>query len=194
MSATAASSATAATSPVEARTSSATDTVAGAEKQGWGFTLLGIIRVMLGFTFLWAFLDKTIGLGFATPAERAWVNGGSPTTGFLGGSIEGGNPFAGVWEFFLSINPLTDVLFMVGLLGIGLALMLGIGTRVAAVSGCAMYLLMFLAAFPMTTNPLFDDHLILGLLLLAMAGLAAGDHVGFGRTWSKLVKGNRFLI
>ncbi len=168
--------------------------VAAVEKQGWGFTLLGVVRLLMGFTFLWAFLDKTFGLGFATPAERSWLSGGSPTTGFLGGSIEGGNPFAGIWEFFLSINPLTDVLFMVGLLGIGLALMLGIGTRVAAVSGCAMYLLMYLAAFPMTTNPLFDDHLVLAVLLLAMAGLAAGDHVGLGRSWKKLVKGNRFLI
>ncbi|WP_422117297.1 hypothetical protein [Brachybacterium sp. UNK5269] len=193
MSATAASPSRAA-SFVPSQSASASAAAAGVEKKGWGFTLLGIVRLLMGFTFLWAFLDKTFGLGFATPAERAWLSGGSPTTGFLGGSIEGGNPFAGVWEFFLSINPLTDVLFMVGLLGIGLALMLGIGTRVAAVSGAAMYLLMYLAAFPMTTNPLFDDHLVLAVLLLAMAGLAAGDHVGLGRTWKKLVKGNRFLI
>jgi thiosulfate dehydrogenase [quinone] large subunit len=149
---------------------------------------------MVGFTFLWAFLDKTFGFGFATPAESAWLRGGSPTTGFLGGSIEGGNPFAGVWSFFLSINPLTDVLFMLGLLGVGLALMLGIGTRVAAVSAAAMYTLMYLAAFPMSTNPLYDTHLLLAVAVLAMAGLAAGDHVGLGKWWNRLVKGNRFLI
>jgi hypothetical protein len=44
---------------------------------------LAIVRVVVGFTFLWAFLDKTFGLGYATPAARAWINGGSPTKGFL---------------------------------------------------------------------------------------------------------------
>lgn len=166
----------------------------GTEKKGWGYTVLGLTRLMVGFTFLWAFLDKTFGLGFSTPTEKSWLNGGSPTSGFLGGSIEGGNPFAQVWEFFLSINPLTDVLFMLGLLGVGAALMLGIGTRVAAVSAAAMYTLMYLAAFPIATNPLYDTHLLLAVAVVAMAGLAAGDHVGLGKQWTHLVKGNRFLI
>ncbi|HEX7349900.1 hypothetical protein [Brachybacterium sp.] len=165
----------------------------GTEKKGWGYTVLGIARLMVGFTFLWAFLDKLFGLGFATPVEAAWRNGGSPTSGFLGGSIANGNPFAGAWEFFLSINPLTDVLFMLGLLGVGLALMLGIATRVATVSAAAMYTLMYLAAFPIASNPLYDTHLLLAVAVIAMAGLAAGDHVGLGTQWKRLVKGNRFL-
>lgn len=163
-------------------------------RKPWGFTALGIVRILLGFTFFWAFLDKLFGLGFSTPTERAWLYGGSPTSGFLGGSIEGGNPFAGFWEFWLSLNPFTDILFMLGLLGIGVALLLGIGMRVAAASGAAMYLLMFLAAFPMTTNPLYDDHLILAALLVVMAGLAAGDYVGLGRPWRRLVKSNSLLV
>ena len=160
----------------------------------WGFTVLGVVRILLGFTFLWAFLDKLFGLGFSTPSERAWLNGGSPTSGFLGGSIEGGNPFADFWKFWLSLNPFTDILFMLGLLGIGVALMLGVGMRVAAASGTAMYLLMYLAAFPMTTNPLYDDHIIMAVVLITMAGLAAGDYVGLGRRWRRLVKNNSFLI
>ncbi|GAA4525034.1 hypothetical protein GCM10023160_17510 [Brachybacterium paraconglomeratum] len=167
---------------------------AGTEKKGWGYTVLGVARLMVGFTFLWAFFDKVFGLGFSTPTENSWLNGGSPTTGFLGGSIAGGNPFAQTWEFFLSINPLTDVLFMLGLFGVGAALMLGIGTRVAAVSAAAMYTLMYLAAFPIASNPLYDTHLLLAVAVIAMAGLAAGDHVGLGKRWSRLVKGNRFLI
>jgi hypothetical protein len=46
--------------------------------------LLAGIRPALGWVFLWAFLDKASGLGFATPSERACFNGGSPTNGFLG--------------------------------------------------------------------------------------------------------------
>ena len=40
--------------------------------------VLAVLRIMFGFYFLWAFLDKTFGLGFATPAAKAWINGGSP--------------------------------------------------------------------------------------------------------------------
>ena len=169
-------------------------TATGAEKKGWGYTVLGVARLMVGFTFLWAFLDKTFGFGFSTPTESSWLNGGSPTSGFLGGSIASGNPFAGIWELFLSINPLTDALFMLGLLGVGAALMLGIGTRVAAASAAAMYTLMYLAAFPIASNPLYDTHLLMAVAVIAMAGLAAGDHVGLGKQWNGLVKGNRFLI
>src|SRR5829696_1447309 len=44
---------------------------------------LAVFRVVLGFEFLWAFLDKTFGFGYATPSARAWIHGGSPTKGFL---------------------------------------------------------------------------------------------------------------
>jgi len=151
-----------------------------------GLTLLGVVRVLLGLTFLWAFLDKTVGLGFATPADRAWIRGGSPTAGFLGGAIEAGNPFAGLWRFWLSLNPVTDVLFMAGLLGIGLALVLGIGMRIAAVSGAAMYALMYLASFPLTTNPVIDEHLVHGVLVVALAAVGADD-LGLGAAWRRLV-------
>ena len=144
--------------------------------RSWGFTVLGVVRILIGFYFLWAFADKLFGLGYSTPSERSWLNGGSPTAGFLGGSIEGGNPFAGVWQ-----------LFMVGLFAIGVAFLLGIGMRIAAASGFVMYMLMFLAAFPLVTNPIIDDHVIVGVLMLAMAGLAAGDHLGLGRQWRELV-------
>ena len=41
------------------------------------------VRVTMGFVFLWSFLDKLLGLGFATDREAAWIEGGSPTAGFL---------------------------------------------------------------------------------------------------------------
>ena len=42
------------------------------------YTLLGLLRILMGWLFLWTFLDKTFGLGFATTAEKAWIAGGSP--------------------------------------------------------------------------------------------------------------------
>lgn len=182
------------TAPSPTTATATTAETAAAPKQSWGYTLLGVARLLVGFTFLWAFFDKLFGLSFSTAPENSWLNGGSPTAGFLGGSIAGGNPFAGVWEFFLSINPVTDVLFMLGLLGVGVALMAGIGTRIAVISAAAMYTLMYLAAFPMASNPLYDTHLLMAVVVIAMGGLAAGEHVGLGRRWRTLVRGNRFLI
>ena len=154
--------------------------------------VLGVLRIALGFYFLWAFLDKTFGLGFATPAEKAWVNGGSPTTGFLSG-VEG--PFAGFFNGMAGAA-WADWLFMAGLLGIGLALVLGIGMRIAAVSGALLLLFMYLAALPLQTNPVLDDHLTMALTIVALALLGAGDVLGLGKVWKKLpiVRGNRWLV
>lgn len=162
--------------------------------KSWGYKLLGVVRIMIGFYFFWAFIDKLFGLGFATPAERAWIAGGSPTTGFLMGSVEGGNPFAGIWEVLIANPTLPNILFMVGLLAIGVCYILGIGMNVASISGAAMYFFMYLAAFPMTTNPLFDDHLIFAVLMIGLMGIAAGDYLGLGRTWRRVVNNNTFLV
>jgi thiosulfate dehydrogenase [quinone] large subunit len=153
---------------------------------------LAVLRIMFGFYFLWAFLDKTFGLGFSTPAERAWVNGGSPTRGFLSG-VEG--PFAGIYNAIAG-NALIDILFMVGLLGIGLALILGIGMRVAAVSGSILYVLMWTAALPMTTNPILDDHITGAMTLIVLALTAAGTTWGLGSWWASrpVVQKNQWLI
>jgi len=39
---------------------------------------LAVLRITTGFVFLWAFLDKTFGFGYATPSAKAWIHGGSP--------------------------------------------------------------------------------------------------------------------
>ncbi|MEV4835724.1 DoxX family membrane protein [Nonomuraea sp. NPDC049486] len=138
-----------------------------------------IARIALGWTFLWAFLDKTFGLGFATTAEKAWLAGGSPTTGFLKGTEE--NALGG---FFTALagHAWVDWLFMLGLLGIGLALMLGIGTRVAAVAGGLMMVMMWAAALPLTTNPFMDEHLVYTVVLAGLAMANAGETLGLGKT------------
>ena len=79
--------------------------------------VLAVSRVVIGFTFLWAFLDKLFGFGFATPSSRAWINGGTPAQGFIK-NIDG--PSKDVFQIFA--NPFGDWLFMAGLLGIGVAM------------------------------------------------------------------------
>ena len=165
---------------------------------------LAIFRVLLGFEFLWAFPDKTFGLGYATPAARAWINGGSPTKGFLSNVAVG--PFESTFHAWAGAA-WADWLFMLGLLGIGLALIFGVGLRIAAVSGTLMMLLMWAAEWPldkltsageptMSTNPIVDYHIIYALALIALALTYAGHTWGLGRLWAKLpfVQRHRWLI
>ncbi len=147
--------------------------------------VLAVARIVIGFTFLWAFVDKLFGFGFATPAERAWVNGGTPAQGFIGG-IEG--PFAGFFQVFA--NPFGDALFMVGLLGIGVALVMGAGLRIAAVTGTLLMAFMYLAEIPFVlggTNPVVDSHWHEALLLIIAAVTLSGDTWGVGRIWARIV-------
>ena len=149
-----------------------------------GGLLLGVVRILIGFQFLWAFLDKTFGLGFATPNDRAWINGGKPTEGYLQGVIaeDSDNPFKPMFEYFLN-QSWTDWLFMAGLLGVGVALILGILTWVAAIAGAAMLLLMYLASWPIASNPFLDDHLLNAVVLIALAAGNAGTYLGLGKPW-----------
>lgn len=144
-------------------------------------TLWGLLRLMMGWIFLWPFLDKLFGLGYATEPGAAWINGGSPTTGFLEFGTRG--PFADIFRQ-MAASVFADWLFMIGLLGIGVALILGIGVGIAAVTGAILLVLMWLAALWPEHNPFLDDHLIYAFILIALAVTDAGRHLGFGGRWA----------
>ncbi|MDI2125437.1 DoxX family membrane protein [Yinghuangia seranimata] len=152
------------------------------------------LRVVLGFVFLWAFLDKTFGLGYATRSGKGWIDGGSPTKGFLS-HVDAG-PMAGTLRGWAG-ETWADWLFMAGLLGIGLALILGIGMRIAAASGTAMMALMWIAEWPPakhvesgaasgSTNPFADYHVVYALALIALAAVASRSRYGLGARWAEL--------
>lgn len=124
------------------------------------------LRFSMSFVFLWAFFDKLFGLGFATTAEKAWVNGGSPTFGFLAFGTKG--PFV---EFFNSLAgiPLVDWLFMIGLLFIGLTFLFNKFVKWGAIAGIIMLVLMWLALLLPENNPIIDDHLVYALVLALLA-------------------------
>ncbi len=150
------------------------------------------LRVFLGFIFLWAFLDKTFGLGFSTPKAKAWINGGSPTGGYLG-NLQG--TLATVFNN-ISASTLVEWLFMLGLLGVGLALILGIGLKIAAAAGSLMMFFIYLSQLPLKTNPFVDQHLIYILVLWVLLFFQAGSYFGLGKWWSELnfIKKNKWLI
>ena len=180
---------TATTVPVAGPSSAAASDIRARESvKPSGRHALAIMRLATGFIFLWAFVDKTFGLGFSTPIERAWINGGTPSQGFLKSDAVTGP----LQPFFAGIaGPATDILFMLGMLGIGVAVMLGIGLRVSAVTGSIIMVLMYLAEWPFaagagSTNPAVDYHIIYALALIVVAATAAGDTWGLGAWWKTL--------
>jgi thiosulfate dehydrogenase [quinone] large subunit len=168
----------------------------------FGRQALAVLRIAFGLTFLWAFVDKLLALGFHPGfgqdgtldrfGDAAWINGGSPTEGFLKFGADG--PFKGFYNN-LAGAAWADWLFMLGLLGIGLALTLGIGMRLAASAGVLLYVLMWSVVLPPENNPVLDEHILGAISLVVLAAFSAGDTWGLGKLWTKthLVKNNPVL-
>ncbi|UCM91584.1 DoxX family membrane protein [Streptomyces marincola] len=168
-----------------------------------GAKALAVLRIAIGAVFLWTFLDKSFGLGYPTASESSWINGGSPAAGYLG-SVSGGpmrstyNDWAGqVW---------VDWMYMAGMLGLGIALVAGIGLRVTAVAGSVMMLFLWLGEFPParhlsdgtpsgSSNPLVDHHVVYAAVMVVLAFASAGRVWGLGRLWERtaIVRGNPWL-
>jgi len=152
----------------------------------WAWTTL---RILLGWSFLWAFLDKMFGLGFATcrapdssaidvACSASMLKGGSPTFGFLTFGTQASHT-GNLFDWMASSAPDTigvaDVFFMAALLFGGLALMLGIGVRTAAIGGALLMAFMFLAGdvWP-ENNPVNSSHIIEMVAFLGIATVGPG--------------------
>ena len=86
---------------------------------------------------------------------------------------------------------------MIGLAGIGAALLLGVGDAGRRrCSGAVLYPDDVVGGAAAETNPVVDDHIIGALALLGLALVHAGDTFGFGRWWKAqpIVARNRWLI
>lgn len=162
-----------------------------------------MVRILLGYIFLWAFLDKLLGLGFSTCRDKltdtisvgcsqSWLHGGSPTTGFLGHAASG--PFANFYHH-LAGQAWVDWLFMLGLLTIGLGLMLGIYVRFAAFTGIVMLVLMWSALLWPANAPAVDEHIIYAFTLFGVALVDEHQVWGMRSWWHKtsIVKTLPFL-
>ena len=159
-------------------------------------------RILLGFIFLWAFLDKNFGWEYSTASGQGWAFGtgdGDPTYGFLNFGVNPSGPMADFFTEMSADSPSpthwVNWLFMAGLLGIGVALMLGIFVRIGAISGAVLLLLMYLAVAPWannidpdtgagsSSNPLIDEHIIYVVVLILVMLFERGRTWGLGRMW-----------
>ena len=141
---------------------------------------LALLRMLLGSVFVWTFIDKTFGLGYSTTAVKSWVAGGTPTGGYLS-SLKGSlsatfNQLAG--------QPWVDWTFMLGMLLVGVALVLGIALHAAALGGSLTMALMWLSSLPLQNHPFVDEHIIYACCLWVLALAGAGHTWGLGRIWS----------
>ena len=177
--------------------------------------VFGALRLAAGWTFLWAFLDKAFALGFTTgrledgtidffAQNGAWLNGGSPTAGVVGFAIDG-SPFKDaiqtvsgfqMTELGPQVAGWVDAVYMLSMLLIGLGLILGIGTRLAAIGGIAWMAIFYgaTAIWP-EHNPVVDDHVVLAIVMVGLILANAGRYYGLGKAWQRLraVKDHRYL-
>jgi thiosulfate dehydrogenase [quinone] large subunit len=149
------------------------------------------LRLCMAWTFIWPFFDKMFGLGHETASAESWINGGNPTLGFLSNSV---GPFSGIYQDIAG-SGLVNVLFMAGLIVIGIGLLLGIYMRFACGAGVLMLMLMWSASLPPENNLFMDDHIIFALVLVGLVLVGAGKIFGFGDSWEKtsVVRDNAWL-
>jgi thiosulfate dehydrogenase (quinone) large subunit len=153
---------------------------------GWGIT-----RILLGWLFIWAFVDKLFGLGYATASGSGWIDGRSPTEGYLNFGV------SGYFESFykdIAGNTAIDVVFMLALLALGMALILGIGMRLAFYGGSLLMVLLWASNVPPVNNPIIDEHIIYIAILFCLERVQAGKYLGIGEWWSKMPLVKRFPI
>lgn len=156
---------------------------------------LGMLRLAFGWALFWSGIDKVFGLGFATKPEQSVLAGVSPTKGFLLHGLEADAPAAALLKP-LAGNPVADTLFLLATVGAGLALLLGVGTRVAAIGGGVLMLNLWFASLPLAYNPFLDQHLFYAVAALSVLAFDSGRYLGLGTPWRNLplVRGNRWLI
>ena len=158
-----------------------------------GRKVLAALRIVVGFTFLWSFLDSTFGLSYSTAPEESWLAGASPTEGYLMGASDG--TFGPLWEA-LAGNPVVDLLFMLALLGLAVAAITGAGLRVAAVAGVLLAVSLYASQLPLeageANNPLTTDHWYYALLFPLFALLDAGRTWGVAGVWERVGLVRRF--
>jgi thiosulfate dehydrogenase [quinone] large subunit len=139
-----------------------------------------IMRIALGFGFLYAGLDKALDLA---------GSGAFTAVGFLkfatGGALPGSNPKVivnpthALWVALAnngSLMPLVNTLVVCGELAIGAALILGIATRFAGVMGAILTTLFFVASWSFATGVVNEDFLYASLSLYCAV-------VGAGAVW-----------
>ena len=123
------------------------------------------------------------GSGTRPPGKDAWINGGSPTKGFLAFGTSG--PFKGIYQDIAGKHGPTGCSCS-ACSASGSRWSLGVTMRLAAAAGALLLVLMWTAVLPPENNLFMDDHLIYALVLVLLAAVGAGKTLGLGSAWERM--------
>ncbi|MEF8756720.1 MAG: DoxX family protein [Halobacteriales archaeon] len=133
----------------------------------WFGPSLVVLRVLIGWHFLYAGLTKLLNPGWSA-------------AGFLTFGVAEENPvkwfFTGMAES--SYLWLIDILNMTGLTLIGLALILGIAFRFSAFWGSVIMLFYWTAHLPLEHSIIVSEHIIYVAVLFGLGAFGAGRYFG----------------
>ena len=183
-----------------------TDDDPALRRSGW---VWGLLRLAMGWVFLWAFLDRFFGLGFGTcritarvandPSQvggidylcdASFLQGGSAIHGFL--TTRTARSATGDWFSWMApdnaaTQNIWDLIFMFALLGAAVTLLLGILVRLGAIGAVILLVLIHLAGSVWPTgDPFLTYQLVYAVVLVGIAVADAGRFLGFGRWWTSL--------
>lgn len=142
---------------------------------------LGVLafRVTIGWVFLFAGIEKLFLSGHAFDAGKFLQFG---TLGTAAGAVEGAvvNPTHQFWVDLAGNSAamnIVNVLVPFGQVAIGLALIIGLGTRFAGVMGALMMAFIGIASWDFA-NGIVNYHVVLAFSSLILALIAAGEIYG----------------
>lgn len=147
------------------------------------FTVLtGLLRITTGWMLFWAGIDKVFGLGYATPRSESVIEGTSAASGFLQFGVNEDSPFAGVLNSMAG-SMVVDILYLLATVGAGLAIMLGVGVRIAGIGGAILFASIWAASIPLEYNPILDQHAVYAIVCLVIAFSTWDQNLGLGSWW-----------
>jgi len=147
---------------------------------------VALLRVVVGVIFIWAGADKVFNSGpkgFDASGYLKFATNGSIGWPFISGAADPKHVYNPTHDFWVSLAgnaqamTVVNSLVVAGETLIGIALILGIVTRFASVMGALMMMLFFFAGWEFT-NGVVEQHLTYAVVLLALAGMGAGNYFG----------------
>ena len=139
-----------------------------------------VTRVAIGSVFLTAGLEKALG---ATPFDAAgFLKGATAGVPWLGEAVKGVvyNPTHDFWVSLAgnaTLMPIVNFLVVGGEIAIGLALVLGLFTRFAAIAGTLMLSFFFLASWDLS-HGIVNSQMLDAIVTAYVGIMAAGRYYG----------------